>query len=209
MRLFSRCSRSPLTAIVLIVSNHILPSIAVSSGATLFNIPTGSDSGSCDGQDIDGIISEAAKMADAAITAITNYQAASLLSTPSQAVLNTYEAAFAMFGAEGTKLPIVNRVSISSSGNAILENVKSEYRQMIVEAVIQLIFLNRELPESISSLKQCQQRWGIKTSSLSLRRNLPNLGRNIGGSEREVAGNPPGTNHHSIRNEQTESTCVR
>ena len=132
MRLFSRCRCSPFTATVLIVFNFILPSIAVSSGATLFNIPTGSDAGSCDGQDIDGIISEAAKMASAAITAITNYQAASILSTPSQAVLNTYDAAFAMFGAEGTKLPLVSRVSISSSGSAILENVKSEFRSMIL-----------------------------------------------------------------------------
>ena len=136
MRLLSRCRCSQIAAIVLILSNEILPSIAVSSGATLFNIPSGSDAGSCDGQDIDGIISEAAKMADAAITAITNYQAASLLSAPSQAVLNTYEAAFAMFGAEGTKLPLVNRVSISSQGNAILANVKSEYSQMIPEATI-------------------------------------------------------------------------
>lgn len=188
-------------AIVLIASNYILPSIAVSSGATLFNIPTGSDSGSCDGQDIDGIISEAAKMANAAITAITNYQAASLLSAPSPAVLNTYEAAFAMFGAEGTKLPLVNRVSISSQGSAILENVKSEYRQMILEAIIPLIFSNRKLSESTSSVKRCHQRRGIKTSSLSMRRNLPKLGCNIGRSERKFEGKPRRTNNHSIRNE--------
>ena len=122
------------------VSYHILPSIAVSSGTTLFNIPSGSDAGSCDSEDIDGIISEAAKMVTAAITAITNYQSASLLSAPSQAVLNTYETAFAMFGAEGTKLPLVNRVSISSSGNAILTNVKSEYRQRYRARSFTLIF---------------------------------------------------------------------
>ena len=122
------------------MSYHILPSIAVSSGKTLFNIPSGSDAGSCDSEDIDGIISEAAKMIDAAITAITNYQAASLLAAPSQAVLNTYESAFAMFGAEGTKVPLLNRVSISTSGNAILNNVKSEYRQRYWGRLFILIF---------------------------------------------------------------------
>ena len=145
MRPFSKCSCSPLAAIILTVSTYILPSIAVSSGTTLFNIPSGSDDGSCDGQNINGIISEAANMANAAITAINNYQSASLLSAPSQAVLNTYETAFAMFGAEGTKVPIVNRVSLSSSGSAILENVKSECRQMVLEVIIEIDFLKQQI----------------------------------------------------------------
>ncbi len=146
MRLFSRCRCSPLTPIILIVSYHILPSIAtVSSGKTLFNIPSGSDAGSCDAQNIDDIISEAANMANAAITAINNYQSASLLFAPSQAVLNTYETAFAMFGAEGTKIPFTNRVSISSSGTAILNNVKSEYRQRYWRRSFTLIFLKQKI----------------------------------------------------------------
>ena len=209
MKVFSSCRCSPLTAIVLIASNFILPSIAASSGATLFNIPTGSDAGSCDAHDIDDIVSEAEKMANAAITAITNYQAASILSTPSQAVLNTYEAAFAMFGAEGTKLPLVNRVSITSSGSAILENVKSEYRPMILEPVIQLTSSNRELSESCRSIEQWQEYWGNKSSGLSLRRKLPNLGCKIGRSECESEGKPRRTNNHSIGDKQAESTCVR
>ena len=120
-------SSPALFAALLSLSSQILPLAfaATSPASTLFNVPSGSDKGSCDNYNVDKVISDASAMATAAITAINNYQQQSFFSAPAPGVLSTYDSAFAMFGVEGQKAPLINRVSIKSSGSAILDKVKS------------------------------------------------------------------------------------
>ena len=71
-------------------------------------------------------------MATAAITAIDNYQSQSVFSAASQAVLNTVDAAYAMFGVEANALG--SFVRLTKSGRDQLTNVKSEYKKAMRKA---------------------------------------------------------------------------
>ena len=97
---------------------------AVAKATDLFEYPTGNAKGSCDGKNVDlgNLISEASKMAQAAITAINNLQSQSMVSLASQTVLNSRMAAFIMFDVKYTGLR--SYFSLSKSESAKLDPVK-------------------------------------------------------------------------------------
>ena len=105
--------------------------LATSSANTLFKIPSGSTPGNCDAYSLDQVVKDASDMAQAAITAINNYQKQSWIYAAAPGVMNTRNSAYAMFGAEGQASKILNRVLITSSGSAILDNVKTNYQKAI------------------------------------------------------------------------------
>ena len=126
MKLLS-CWRCPLVLLLSIdIGLFTSTTLGASSATTLFNVPQTPEKGNCDGKDMDKIIRVASDMAQAAISAIDAYSRATAANTASPTVWNTYQAAWAMFGAGGWKVPLLKNVQLKSDGLARLKKASGQ-----------------------------------------------------------------------------------